>query len=233
MGEWLKSCTYYQNLAKSRPNDPRILLGIGRAHSIFDKLDQALPYFKEAYDLYMKNTDKQLALAAIICHYMCRAHVECSNYKEALSYGNEAIELYRQAGEDGNRLNIAQALVSIGIVYYDQGNDDISLEYFERAYSVVKNVYVFDHPAVIACFNFLAFAYYRKGAYDKSLDLMLVCLVISQKILPSNHADILVIENNIGKQYYKQENTNKLSIHFFESMMLTIMRKTIILVIVL
>jgi tetratricopeptide (TPR) repeat protein len=204
MGEWLKSCTYFQNLKERRPNDPYILFGIGRSYCKFDNLNQGLSYCKAAYDLCMKNDNKRLTLAGKICHFMCRLHDDCSNYREALSCGNEAIDLYREAGEEDNQLGIAQALTAIGIVYYDQGNDDASLEYFQRAYSIVKHIYAFDHPETSVCLNYLAFAYYHKGDYDKSLDCMLECLTIDQKLLPSDHPTMFVIENNIGKQYYKQ-----------------------------
>jgi tetratricopeptide (TPR) repeat protein len=204
MGEWIKSCTYFKNLNERRPNDPYILFGIGRSSCKFDKSDQALLYFKAAYDLCMKNDDKRLTLAAKICRYMCGTHEDCSNYTEALLSGNKAIELYRQAGENDNQLGISQALINIGVVYYDQGNDDASLDYFQRAYSVVKNIYGFNHPEISDCLNYLAFAHYHKGDYDKSLDCMLACLTIDQQLLPSNHPYTANTENNIGKQYYKQ-----------------------------
>lgn len=204
MGDWLKSGIYFQTLAARRPNDPYIIFGIGRSYCYFDKLELALTYFKIAYDLCMKNDDKRLTLAAKICYYISDAHYVCNNYKEALAFGHEAIELYRLAGEDNNRLGIAQAFDKIGLIYYDQGNDDTSLAYLERAYSITKDIYTFDHPEITKRLNHLALGYYHKGDYDKSLNCMLQCLTISQKIYTSNHSNFGSIENNIGKQYYKQ-----------------------------
>ncbi|CAF3901097.1 unnamed protein product, partial [Rotaria sp. Silwood1] len=77
MGEWLKSRTYFQNVAERRPNDPYILFGIGRSHYNFCESDQAMSYFRTAYDLCMKDNDKRLTLAATICRYMCRVHEDC------------------------------------------------------------------------------------------------------------------------------------------------------------
>jgi tetratricopeptide (TPR) repeat protein len=102
MGEWLKSLTHFQNLQKRRPNDPYILFGIGRSHCKLGESDGALSYFKASYDLCMKDTAKWLKLAAAICRYICAVYKDCGNHAEALLSGNEAMNLYRQAGENDN-----------------------------------------------------------------------------------------------------------------------------------
>jgi tetratricopeptide (TPR) repeat protein len=102
MGEWLKSRTHFQNLEKRRPNDPYILFGIGRSFGKLGESDGALSYFKAGYDLCMKDTSKRLELAAAICRYTCAVYKDCGNHAEALLSGNEAMNLYRQAGENDN-----------------------------------------------------------------------------------------------------------------------------------
>ena len=204
MGDWLKSRMYFRNLDKRRPDDPYILFGIGRSYYNFDYPEQALQYFKTAYDLCVKGDNERLTLGAKICCHISNVYIDCSNYGDALCSANKALELYQSVGEETNRLGIAQALIRVGLVYYHQGKDVKSLDHFQRAYSIVKNIYPFDHPERSICLNFLAFAYYHIGDYSRSLRCLLKCSTAGGLLLPSDHPTALAIKNNIGKQCYKQ-----------------------------
>jgi len=204
MGEWLKSRVYFNSLEERQPNDPRVHFGIARAYFSLNDLNQALSSFKQAYDLCMQSENELLTLAANTCRYACRIHRERGNYNEALAFGNEALELYRRADENDNQLGVTQALISIGLVYSEKGNDDAALKYLQRAHELLKNAYAFDIPDMCICLNYLSFAHHHKGDYDKALDCLMTSLNINQRLLPSNHPNHAAIVSNIGKQYYKQ-----------------------------
>ena len=203
MGEWRQSRIYFENLDKRRPNDPYVRFGIGRSYYNSDYPEQALKYFQEAYNLCMKDDEKLSKLAAKICCHMSRVYIDCSNYQEALLVANKAMKLYQLVGEENARLGIAQTLVCFGLVYLHQGKDDECLKNFERAHSIMKDVYKCNHPEISACLVFLSCAYYHKGDYEKSLSSVLESLATDRVLLPKVHPSIYYQENNIGKQYYK------------------------------
>jgi tetratricopeptide (TPR) repeat protein len=204
MGEWLKSRIYFGNLLHQRPNDPHIYFGIGQTHRVLTEMDQALFYFKHAYDLSMCEEHESNAFAAKICCSTLRLYHDICNFNQALAFGREALELYKRAGEHDHSFGISQVLINIGLVYFDQGNDSASLEHLERAFRLLKNIYSFDHPEISRCLNHLAFAHYHNADYEKALDSLLKSAQIDERLLPPDHPDTYALENNIGKQYYKQ-----------------------------
>ncbi|CAF3935404.1 unnamed protein product [Rotaria sp. Silwood1] len=122
----------------------------------------------------------------------------------ALRFGDKALELCQQVSEYENVMITAQVLMSIGLVHFDKGNDDTSLEYLERSFRLLQRICPFDNPAIMNCLNSLSCAHYHKGDYNKALDCLLRCAEIGEQLLPIDHPIISSIENNIGKQFYKQ-----------------------------
>ena len=204
MGEWLKSRTYFENLVQHRSNDPQVHYGIGHSCYAFGELHQALFHFEQAYVLSMQDENQCLALAAKICSNTLLVLQDCGILTEALDYGNEALELYRRAGEHGNESGIAKLLTNIGVVLFQKGNDAASLDYFQRALQLLQSIHIFDSPEISDCYSRLSLVDYHKGDHEKALDYLLKKSQIEARLFPANHPNIAATENNIGKQYYKQ-----------------------------
>jgi tetratricopeptide (TPR) repeat protein len=106
MGEWLKSHTYFERFALRRIDDPQVHFGIARSYDALNKSAQALLHLKRAYDLAIGDNSEWLVLGAKICHHACRVHQMCNKFEDALAFSNEALELYRRAGENENLAGI-------------------------------------------------------------------------------------------------------------------------------
>ena len=204
MGKWLQSRIYFETLLRSRPDDPRINLGIGRTYYAFSELDQALSYFKRANESTRQKGNEMEAFAAKICYHMLRVYHEAGDFEQALALGIEALDIYQRLANPENSSGVAHVLMYMGLVYFDQGRDETSLEYLQRALALLKSIYPLEHPEVSDCLTHLSFAYYHQGDYCKALDCLAKSSKIDQRLLPVDHPNVSANENNIGKQYYKQ-----------------------------
>ena len=206
MGEWRKSRTYiyFENLLRHRPGDPQVYFGIARTYYAFSELDQALSYLKQASDSIRQKEDKTEALIAKICCHMLRVYHELGDFKQVIALGEEALEIYQRLANSEHSSGIAHVLIYMGLVYFDQGRDETSLEHLQRAFALLKNIYSFEHPELSDCLTHLSFAYYHQGDYHKALDCIQRSSRMDHRLLPVDHPNISANENNIGKQYYKQ-----------------------------
>jgi tetratricopeptide (TPR) repeat protein len=204
MGEWLKSRTYFEQLAVRRINDPQVHLGIARTYDALNESDQALFHLKQAYDLAMEDNREWLALGAKICHYACRVHFFCNNFDDALAFNNETLELYRRAGENENRAGIAQALMDTGSIYFLKCEHDASLKHFQEALHLFQDVYLFDHPDKVTSLCYLSHCFYLRGEYEQALKYILEGTAIHERLLPKDHPQLSTDITCIGKLLYKQ-----------------------------
>ena len=203
MGEWQKSYTYFQGLAHRRINDPQVHFGIARSHDSLNKADEALFHLKQAYDLAMSTDPEWLVLSAKICLYASRVHNFSNRFEEALAFGNEALKLYKRAGEDENTAGIAKVLLNIGNIHFLKCDHENSLIYFQRSLQLLETIYPFDHPDKMTPLCSLSHAFYLLGEYEKALGYVLEGATTTQQLLPKDHPNIAVDATCIGKLLYK------------------------------
>nr|ACD54711.1 hypothetical protein [Adineta vaga] len=204
MGQWLKSRTYFENLALHRMNDPHIQFGTGLCCRVFGEIDRALFHFHQAYDLIMHTESECLILKSKICCNLLRTYQDLGDFTKAIAFGDEALDFYRRAGEHGNEFGIAKVLINLELLNFNKGNDDVCLDYLERALILLKRISLFDGPEISECYKFFSFAHYHKRDYDKALDCLLKESQITARLAPTSYPHTAATENNIGKQYYKQ-----------------------------
>ena len=204
MGEWKKSQNYFEYLLKRRPDDPQVYFGIGNTYHTFSNFDRALFYFERAHHYTRQRGHEAGAFAANICCSILKVYHATGDFKQALAFGEEALEIYQRLEDPTNNPGVARVLIYMGLVHFHHGHDMTSLDYLERALTLLKETYPFEHPEVSGCLLHLSFAYYHQGKYGKARDCLQQSSQIEQRLRPLDHPNIACFENNIGKQYYKQ-----------------------------
>ncbi|CAF3993171.1 unnamed protein product, partial [Rotaria sp. Silwood2] len=188
MGEWRKSGTYFENLLHHRPNDSQIYFGIGRSYNASSEFDQALSYFKRAYNLSMSNANKNTAFTAKICCSTLRAYHDSGNFDQALALGDEALGLYRHLDEHAHAVGIAQVLINIGLVHFDKaytlknrgevlfalGDLIGALELFEKALEMYSRIFREDknHRDIAKCQHLIGMTHLAIGNYNKAVEAL-------------------------------------------------------------
>ncbi len=101
---------------------------IGRIYFIIDKIDEALKYFKESYELEKDEQKKENCLLNIGVTYAVK-----QDYDKAEKYFFQVKTAYEKRNDS---MSIAYVLNNIGLVNVEQGKFDKGLKYLEASYQI-------------------------------------------------------------------------------------------------
>ena len=103
---------------------------------------------------------------------------------------------------------------NIGGVYYNQGNYDQALEYYNKALKIYLAVLGDSHPNVAMNYNNIGGVYYNQGNHDQALEYYNKALKIYLAVFGENHPDVAMSYSNIGFNYYNQDLYYEAKINF-------------------
>ncbi|CAF1448532.1 unnamed protein product [Adineta steineri] len=207
MGEYIKCRNYFQNLLthqsmQDSSNITDIYTGLGRALIGIGQVDLSQKYFQDAYDLSLTIESSPDRRAKILSRIGDTYSFQ-GKFNDALNYYFKGLKLLRKDTE--NRLLIIYLLIKIAEVYYDKGQDDLSLAYTKKSYKYLENLAPEDHPYMTAYYNNMCMVHYHKGSYDLALYYQIKAYENRKNIIPAdNHMFFSVNINNTGKCYYKK-----------------------------
>ncbi|CAF1426629.1 unnamed protein product [Adineta steineri] len=233
MGEYIKCRSYFQNLLihqsmQDSSNITDIYTGLGRALIGMGQVDLSQKYLQDAYDLSL-TIELSLGRSAKILSRIGDIYSFQGKFNDALTYYFKGLKLLPTDTE--NRVLIAYLLSKIAEVYYDKGQDDLSLKYMKKSYEYLESSAPEDHPYMTTYYNNMCMIHYHKGSYDLALYYQIKAYENDKKILPAdnhmyfsasnnntgldiarkilknddNYRDMGVKINNIGKCFYRQK----------------------------
>ncbi|MGN0593211.1 MAG: DUF2225 domain-containing protein [Ruminococcus sp.] len=107
-----------------------------------------------------------------------------------------AKELDKEESED-----TAIVYHNIGFVYWEKGDLDKALEFYNKALKIWENGPGKEHPNTAASYNNIGSVYDDKGDLDKAVGFYNKALEINEKVLGKEHPDTAISYNNIGSVY--------------------------------
>lgn len=177
------------------------------------KYDSSIILFQKAIDIYVKLLEqydehkfwvKYIQAKNYIGYNLCYL----AKYDESIKYLSEA----RRLCDDklgNNSLTSAQIYQSTGI-YYDFTEDlNKSLEMFQNALEIRKNLLGEMHSDVGDSYNSIGIIYSKRSNKDKALEYFLKSLEIKKSVLGNEHPQTAVAYNNIGINYYDRGDYGK------------------------
>jgi len=168
-----------------------LYLTIGRYEEAFILFEQNL------VALRLKHQENYLDVAGTL-HNMGTALQKLRRDDEAL----EAFEKSLIISISINKRNyMADAYLSMGIIYKNKGEYDKALEHLDKAYEIYKIIYRENHIAIAWYYNNRGIVYDLKGEYKKALKDKKKSLEIKKEIYKGEHPDIALTLQNIGVTY--------------------------------
>ena len=134
-------------------------------------------------------------------------------YREALECGNYILA---NVPELKNEDKYSNFLSELGYLYHETGDPRQSIDYFEQALSIYKEVYGDRHPYVTVSLNNIGVSYLELGEPKKSLEYFEQALSIEKELIGSRHRVIAARLNNIGNSWLSIGEPKK-SLEYFES----------------
>lgn len=130
-------------------------------------------------------------------------HQQLNNLDIALDYFNRSLAIYQQQG--GARRNIASVLNNIGIIWFEKGDFQKSLEHYQQAlenYEMIKDI-----SGIATASHNTGIGHTRLGNYQEALESFLKSLEIN--ISMDNRFSIANNYNNLGELYLLQKEYDK------------------------
>jgi CHAT domain-containing protein/Tfp pilus assembly protein PilF len=183
------------------------------------KYDSSIITFQKAIEIYEKllqQTDERKLWVKYIHakNYIGYNLCYLGRYDESLKYLNEARTLcIDKLGE--NTLTAAQIYQATGI-YYDYTEDlNKSLEMFQLALEIRKNLLGENHSDVADTYNSIGIIYSKRSNKEKALDYFLKSLEIKKNVFGEEHSSVAASYNNIGINYFDRGDYGK-ALEFYQ-----------------
>ena len=177
---------------------------IWKYENLIDKLGYTKEYMPVT-DGYLK-VGKRLGPVKVACDLIA----ESIGKKLEDSNGNKAV--LTDAGSLFNNL---------AGVYYDQGNYEEALMYFQKDLEISEKVLGKDHPSTATAYNNLALLYQAQGNYEEALMYFQKALVISEKVLGKDHPSTATAYNNLALLYQAQGNYEEALMYFQKALVIS------------
>jgi tetratricopeptide (TPR) repeat protein len=169
---------------------------IGEIHLLKKNDKQALESFKKAIKLYQtKHVENH--------PYMVDFHHNIASiYKRQKKY-NEALECYQKAlrisdeYSFSNRLSIAKSHYGIGNTYYLLNQYDLAMEHHQLSLAIKLNILHPQDYSIAKSYRNIGGVYKMMGNLKQALSYYQKAAIISHHILPSQHPDVIEIDNEI------------------------------------
>lgn len=157
---------------------------------------KALQYFKKS--ILYANSD---TLKFISYNNIGLTFSYLKSHKLALKYYEKAIALMKKK----NGMNKITIYNNVGSSLLENGNYTDALIYFNKAIECVNNCEEETTMPIVATYNNIAVAYYRKGEFNLAIDFYKKSLgILSTLQTEEKNSDIAVLYTNIGNILYKK-----------------------------
>ena len=154
------------------------LFNIGCVLHVKGRHQNASDCFQKALTI-INNSYPEHHVQAIIINGIGLLHRDKKEYKTALEYFNQAIEIYKRLLPQPHP-DIASFLGNIGLVYEDLSDDDQALICYRRAFEMDKKILPHTHPNLIDDFNRIIDVLQRKAEYGNALKFCQKMLIDQQ-----------------------------------------------------
>ncbi|AEF80439.1 tetratricopeptide repeat protein [Leadbettera azotonutricia] len=127
----------------------------------------------------------------------------------------ENTEVLLEAVLGRNYPDVANSYTTIGYIYYNMGEYQKALEYFQKALRIQEIVLGESHSDTINSYTAVGNVYLNLGEYQRSLGYCQKVLEIRETVLGKIHPGLINSYKNIGNRYY-QIGKNKESFEYYQ-----------------
>jgi serine phosphatase RsbU (regulator of sigma subunit)/Tfp pilus assembly protein PilF len=173
-------------------------LGIARLFKKLDLLDRAMQYAESALEFYREielETGKSVGVTLSLSEIGSIYH-KLGNYDKSLEYTRMVLEINERTG---NRYGQAANNISLGIIFFDKGQNDLALMHLNRA-AAIKNELA-DSLDLAPLYRYLGQVVMRNNDYSRAQQYFTESLKFAKKhrLIP----DLSEVYLNLSEVYSK------------------------------
>lgn len=156
--------------------------------------DQTIKYANEALALAQEQEESNQLSQAYL--NLCQGYLYKDDYVKALDYGLKCLDIRQRTAD---KPALAFVLRTIGWLYYDMENSDLSLQYHKESLKLYEQLG--DESRIGNALNGLGLVYMQKQSYQTALSNLEKALEIEESI--GNTHRVSVVLSNMGACYQK------------------------------
>lgn len=198
IGDYNNSERDYQDMISiaqsigDRNKEGTAYIGLGQVRRLKGKIQEAMDYFKRAYELGQETSDKRIQ-ASSLCR-IAALQVNTGSLAQALEASKLAYELSLELPDKGL---MRESLTQIGLVNSVKGDFNEALGSLETALKIAKENE--DRAGEAAILNNIGIIHFRTGKYDEAVKFVEAYLKVSREI--GNKPAMLGALNNVSYGY--------------------------------
>lgn len=177
-----------------------VLLNLTTVYFAKNKPDQALKTIERSREIYEINGKPDTRFPVIYLTSSGYAYLMKKEYERSLELYQEALSLLNNKHE-GDHFLKAECLGNIGGIHMYQNNIDVSLSYYLQSLNMFKRIYSSVHNNIINATKMVAYLYFRKKEYNKTLDYSIQAFEWTSDRLGPDHLYTACLALNIGDVY--------------------------------
>lgn len=199
-----KGTAYVRNEIDDQPEIRASLLdALGGIYKNLGEFEEAEPALREALDirsnLYSGN---HIDLAASM-HNWADYNMHTGNYGQALSYFQQAAEMYKSLD---NKRKYASSRMELGWVYYETGNYHKADSLVTGALKINQHEFGHEHREVARGYQYLAWIQNAQGHYEAADSLFRQALAIRENVYGNDHPLTAQTMQSLGRILYNKGN---------------------------
>jgi tetratricopeptide (TPR) repeat protein len=155
----------------------------------------------------LQKDSSNLELSAWLWNDLGSISVGLGDYKSALKYGQQALEIRRDVlGMDP--ADTALALDNVGNVYRRLGDFSRAQDFLMQALAIRREVLGEEHPDTATSLSNVGRVFYERSEWDKAFDYYTQALTI-RKVIGEEHPDTARLFENVGDIFRKRSEWDK------------------------
>ena len=196
------------NVLRSADDKEKVLILSELAnHYRYSNSQQAIDYYKQAFDICSKTEDKNNSL--FLSKTIASLYFNQANFNQAKEYYNKSIQM----GLTGSGL--ADVQIQLGNISLAQGVLTAAAEQYFNALKYYEKSK--DENAKLNAYSLLATVFERQNNFSKAIEYNIKALSIYEQ--NKNKFRLLSSYDNIGNIYLRQKNYSKAELFFMKSLL--------------
>lgn len=185
------------------PQDTQFLgfkVRLGLLYLAQGDFEQGVPIIEKCYQDFQLQPAKQTKIYAALLDAMGLIARENAQYKEALAYTQQALEVAKKIDPSHSAASFADIYHNLGILY-DYINQPINAEIALKESVRIASLHGKDNLVYAGMLHDLAYFYRHQEKYSEAEQLYKEVLSIEERLLPVENRDYLITLNNLAVLY--------------------------------
>ena len=178
-------------------------IGLASLYNLYGKQKKAAELLQKAEQICTATFNTNHPMLGTIYKHMGDSQNLLCNYVKALEYAQKAMKIFKKFYN--SHVNIGDTYITLGQAYAGKLDYDVSLEQYEKAAEIFKNIVEGGHCHLGVVYNLKGLLYLNGKGPKKSIEILRSAEEPIIKYYGTNHPELAALYDHLGEAYQKIE----------------------------